>query len=426
VGIGYADGVPRNLSNQLQAIVKGELVTQIGSITMDQLMLNVNNVPHVGHQHPRVVAAAQKQLAVLNTNTRYLHDKLLAYAESLAATLPDPLSVCYFVNSGSEANELAIRMAKAYTGRKDLLVLEVGYHGNTNACVDASSYKFDGPGGKGLADYIHKLPIPDPYRGAHKYGEGDAGPKYAAAAIPILQDLASNERPVSAFLGESILSCGGQIVPPLGYLSTLYRHVREAGGICIADEVQTGLGRVGEQFWAFELQGVVPDIVTLGKPIGNGHPLGAVVTTRAVADAFHNGMEYFNTFGGNPVSCSIGLEVLQIVQEEGLQAKALELGQYLKKGLMELQDHYPIIGDVRGHGLFLGFELVKDGATLEPAAEQCRYLANRMRRLGILMSTDGPYHNVIKIKPPMCFEKKHANHVLAYLAQVLEEDGMKI
>ena len=205
----------------------------------------------------------------------------------------------------------------------------------------------------------------------------------------------------------------------------LYQYIRSAGGLCIADEVQVGFGRVGEKFWGFELQDVIPDIVTLGKPIGNGHPLAAVVTTAEVAEAFANGMEYFNTFGGNPVSCAIGREVLQIVQEEQLQSHAKEVGDYLLKGLRELQNRFPIIGDVRGHGLFLGFELVKNRDKLEPAAEAATYLANRMQKRGVLMSTDGPLHNVIKIKPPMCFGKTHADFFLRNLEQVLGEDFIK-
>jgi len=202
--------------------------------------------------------------------------------------------------------------------------------------------------------------------------------------------------------------------------------VRNAGGVCIMDEVQVGFGRVGDHFWGFELQGVVPDIVTMGKPIGNGHPLGAVVTTRAIADAFDNGMEYFNTFGGNPVSCAIGKEVLQIIKDERLQENALVLGNYLKQELTALSKEFPIIGDVRGHGLFLGFELVKDRMTLVPAAAQNSYLANSMKERGILMSTDGLYHNVIKIKPPIVFNQQNADFLLENLQKVLKEDFMQI
>ncbi|MBK7477066.1 MAG: aminotransferase class III-fold pyridoxal phosphate-dependent enzyme [Haliscomenobacter sp.] len=384
----------------------------------------VNNVAHVGHEHPRVVRAGQRQMAVLNTNTRYLHPNIVAFSEALLATFPPPLEVVFLVNSGSEANELALRLAKTYTGQKDMLVVEVGYHGNTNACVEVSSYKFDGPGGKGAPPHTHVLPIPDAYRGLYRYSDPEAGPKFASHIQPVLNQLREEGKGPAAFLCESVISCGGQVVLPPGYLPAAYLMIRESGGVCIADEVQTGFGRAGAHFWAFEAQGVVPDIVTMGKPIGNGHPLAAVVTTRAIADAFHNGMEYFNTFGGNPVSCAIGLEVLHVIQDEHLQQNAQETGAYLTEGLKALQGQHPIIGDVRGPGLFLGFELVLDPISLEPATIQASYLANRMRELGVLMSTDGPYNNVLKIKPPMVFGKKEADFVLQMLERVLGEDGM--
>lgn len=380
----------------------------------------VNNVPHVGHQHPRVVRAAQQQMALLNTNTRYLHTHIVRFAEELLARLPPELSVVHFVNSGSEANELALRLAKAYTGQRDMVVVEVGYHGNTNACVDISSYKFDGKGGQGAPEWVQVAPIPDPYRGLHR-GAG-AGPDYAAHVQKAIEKIQQQGRGIAGFIAESILSCGGQIVPPSGYLREAYRYVREAGGVCIADEVQVGFGRVGEAFWGFELQGAVPDIVVMGKPIGNGHPLGAVACRPEIAEAFANGMEYFNTFGGNPVSCAIGREVLRVAEEEGLQEQARQVGDYLLKGLRSLQQQHPIIGDVRGHGLFLGFELVKNRESLEPATGQASYLANRMRDKGVLMSTDGPYNNVLKIKPPMCFNQRNADFLLEMLEEVLGEN----
>ena len=383
----------------------------------------VNNVPHVGHQHPRVVKAAQRQLGVLNTNTRYLHDNIVQYAEELLATFPPELSVCYFLNSGSEANELAIRMAKTYSGQQDIIAMEAGYHGNTGACVDVSSYKFDGKGGRGAPATTHVTSMPDTYRGEFK-GK-DAGIQYAKHIEALIGSVQQQGKGIAGFICESILSCGGQIVLPNGFLKAAYSAVRSAGGLCIADEGHVGFGRVGAHFWGFELQGVIPDIVTMGKPIGNGHPLAAVVTTPAVAEAFTNGMEYFNTFGGNPVSCAIGRTVLQIVQEEKLQAHAQSVGQYLLTGLQSLQKQFPIIGDVRGHGLFLGFELVQD-EQLRPAASQASYLANRMRQGAVLMSTDGPLHNVLKIKPPMCFTQANADFFLEGLEKVFKEDFMQI
>jgi 4-aminobutyrate aminotransferase-like enzyme len=382
----------------------------------------VNNVPHVGHCHPRVVAAGQAQMAVLNTNTRYLHENLARYAERLCAMLPEPLRVCFVVCSGSEANELALRLARAHTKSKETVVVDSGYHGNTTSLIEISSYKFDGPGGAGAPPHVHKVPMPDVYRGLYKKNDHHAGEKYAQPVAEAIRRIKQRGSKVSAFICESILSCGGQIVLPENYLKEVYRHVRDAGGVCIADEVQTGFGRAGSHFWAFETQGVVPDIVTLGKPIGNGHPLGAVVTTPEIAASFANGMEYFNTFGGNPVSCAIGLAVLDVIQEEKLQINALKVGAHLMDGLRQLMDKHPLIGDVRGLGLFIGVELVLNRETLEPAAEQASYIANRMKECGILLSTDGPLHNVLKIKPPLVFSEADADFLVATLDKILTED----
>jgi 4-aminobutyrate aminotransferase-like enzyme/Ser/Thr protein kinase RdoA (MazF antagonist) len=386
----------------------------------------VNNVAHVGHEHPRVVRAGQRQMGVLNTNTRYLNDYLVRFSEALLDTFPPELDTVFCVNSGSEATELALRLAKNYTQQQDIIAVEVGYHGNTQGCIDISSYKFDGPGGKGVRDGVHITPIPDAYRGLYRGNTAATGKQYADHLGLIAQHVKEAGRGVAAFICESVISCGGQVTLPMGYLSNAAAQVRAAGGLYIADEVQTGCGRHGAHFWAFQEHGVVPDIVTIGKPIGNGHPLGVVVTTRAIADAFANGMEYFNTFGGNPVSCAIGLEVLRVIRDEQLQENAFAMGAYLTAGLRQLAQHYPIIGDIRGSGLFLGFELVKDPETLTPAADETSYLANRMRELGILMSTDGPYHNVLKIKPPLVFAQKDADFLLEMLDTVFKEDMMRV
>jgi 4-aminobutyrate aminotransferase-like enzyme/Ser/Thr protein kinase RdoA (MazF antagonist) len=382
----------------------------------------VNNVAHVGHEHPRVVRAGQQQMAVLNTNTRYLHDNINAFARELLLTLPEELSVVHLVNSGSEANELALRMAQATTGEKDMIAMEVGYHGNTTGCVSMSSYKFDGKGGSGAPEHTHIVPLPDRFRGIHR-GE-DNGPAYAEYVQKEVENILSLGRKPAGFICESIISCGGQIELPDQFLALAYASVRKAGGLCIADEVQVGCGRMGESFWGFQLHGVIPDIVTIGKPIGNGHPVAAVVCTRKVADAFANGMEYFNTFGGNPVSCAIGTEVLQVIREEGLQENARETGNYLKSALKEMRSEFPVIGDVRGQGLFLGIELT-DGE-LNPQTEKAAYLANRMRQLGILMSTDGQDVNVMKIKPPLVFSRSHADKLLDALRLVFREDFMQL
>lgn len=379
----------------------------------------VNNVCHVGHCHPRVVEAARRQIGILNTNTRYLHENIAEYARRLAGTMPDPLEVCFFVCSGSEANELALRLARTATGRTDVVVLGSAYHGNTSGMVDISPYKFDRAGGAGRPDHVHVAPVPDTYRGPYRADDPEAARKYAGAVTGEMRQAVLGGRSVAAFFAESIPGCAGQIVLPDGYLEAAYRYVREAGAVCVADEVQVGFGRVGTHWWAYETQGVVPGIVTLGKPIGNGHPMGAVVTTRAIADAFDNGMEYFNTFGGNPVSCAIGLAVLDVIEEEGLREHALDVGSLFRAGLAKLADRHPLVGDVRGLGLFIGVELVRDGRTLEPATEEAADVINRMRERGILLSTDGPFDNVIKIKPPLVFTHEDAERVIEELDDVL-------
>jgi 4-aminobutyrate aminotransferase-like enzyme len=383
----------------------------------------VNNVCHVGHCHPRVVEAAGKQMALLNTNTRYLHESIVEYARRLSATLPGPLEVCFFVCSGSEANELALRLARTATGRRDVVVIDSAYHGNTGALVDLSPYKFDGRGGAGKPDHVHVAPAPDPYRGPFRYGDQDAGERYADGVAAQLTAAAAAGRPAAAFLAESVPGCAGQIVPPEGYLRSAFEHTRAAGAVCVADEVQVGFGRVGTHWWGFEVQGAVPDIVTLGKPIGNGHPLGAVVTTPAIADAFDNGMEYFNTFGGNPVSCAIGLAVLDVIEDEGLMENARIAGERFQEGLRELAASHPIIGDVRGLGLFIGAELVRDPDTLEPATGEASAVVNAMRERSILLSTDGPFDNVIKIKPPLVFTAEDADRVVSELDAVLSGEA---
>jgi 4-aminobutyrate aminotransferase-like enzyme/Ser/Thr protein kinase RdoA (MazF antagonist) len=371
-----------------------------------------NNVPHAGHSHPRIVRAAAEQMLVLNTNTRYLHDKLAMFAERLAATLPPPLRVCYFVNSGSEANELALRLARAHTRRRDVVVLEGAYHGNTTTLVDISPYKFNGPGGEGAPPWVHVLPLPDTYRGKFRRDDPRAGEKYA--------EFARYVRNPSAFIAESAPSVAGQIVLPDRYLASVYAIVRGAGGVCIADEVQTAYGRMGTHFYAFEAQRVVPDIVVLGKPIGNGYPLGAVVTSPEIGASFDNGMEFFSTFGGSTVACAVGLEVLDVVEAERLQEHALAVGSELLGRLRKTIGHHPLVGDIRGSGLFLGIELVKDRETLAPATEAAAAVVNRMRDRGVLIGTEGAFANVLKIRPPMPFDAGDAALLCETLAAALE------
>lgn len=379
-----------------------------------------NNVPHVGHSHPRVVQAVTAQLQLLNTNTRYLHDTLIQFAAALTATLPEPLRVCYFVNSGSEANELALRLARARTGRRGTIVLDAAYHGNTTTLIDISPYKFNGPGGAGAPAWVRTVPIPDTYRGEFKADDSRAGERYAHHVMRAADELHRTEHGLAAFIAESAPSVGGQIILPDGYLRAAYAAVRARGGVCIADEVQTAYGRVGTHFYAFEAQRVVPDVVVLGKPIGNGYPLGAVITTPEIADAFDNGMEFFSTFGGSTVSCAVGLAVLDTATSEHLQARALDVGRVLLQRLRPLTNH-AAVGDVRGSGLFIGVELVKNRETLEPATDMAAAVANRMREEDILLGTDGPFANVLKIRPPMPFSRDDADHLAATLARILDE-----
>ena len=378
-----------------------------------------NNVAHVGHAHPRVARAVSEQLAVLNTNTRYLQEQLVEYAQALTTLLPDPLSVCYFTASGSEANELALRLARAHTGQRDLIVMDSAYHGHTTTLIDISPYKHAGPGGKGAPDWVHTSPIPDVYR--NRDVAGAPGPWFAAQVGTAIERVAQRGRGLCGYIAESCPSVGGQILLPDGFLADVYARVRAVGGVCIADEVQTGFGRIGTHFWAFEAQGVIPDIVALGKPIANGFPMGAVITTRAIADRFDNGMEFFSTFGGSTAACVAGLTTLQVTLEERLQAQALTVGNRLLEGLRSQAREFELIGDVRGSGLFLGVELVRDRETRAPAANEASWVVNRMRALGVLVGTDGPHHNVIKIRGPMPLELSDADRIVETLGQALRE-----
>ena len=370
----------------------------------------VNNVAHVGHSNVRVWEAVTRQGRVLNTNTRYLHDELIALAEELKATLPETLEVIYLVCSGSEANELALRMARAHTGRPGVVVLDGGYHGNTRGLIEVSPYKFDGPGGSGRPEHVAVAPTPDPYRrGAVESGQG-------------LEDaLHRLSGRVGALLAEPILSCAGQVVPHEGYLAGAYHAARAAGALCIADEVQIGFGRVGDAFWGFESMGGVPDLVTMGKPMGNGHPVGAVAATRAVAESFANGMEYFNTFGGNPVSAAAARAVLAELRAEGLQERAWVLGQRLLDGLRETAEGHSEIGDVRGRGLFVGVELVSCPEEKRPHPQLALELVEALKRRRILSSRDGPHANVIKFKPPMVLTERDVDRFLDAFGDSMDE-----
>lgn len=373
-----------------------------------------NNIPHVGHSHPRVVEAGQRQMAKLNTNTRYVYDHLQEYAEQLLAKFPAPLNKVFFVNSGSAASDLTIRLARHHSRCDNIMVMEHGYHGHTMTGIEISDYKFNNKKGPGQKPWILKAPIPDTYWGKHK--GMDAGMKYALEAKLLLEQ---SGQQVAAFITEPVVGCGGQVPLAPGYLKALYPFIREQGGVCISDEVQTGFGRLGTYFWGFEAQGVVPDIVVLGKPMGNGHPMGAVVTTDEIAKSFEQGVEFFSSFGGNPVSCAIGSAVLDVIEEEQLQQNALEVGEYYKKLMRDLGQRFSCIGDVRGFGLFLGFEILDEQGKQNTALAS--HIKNELRNRNILISTDGPFDNVLKSKPPLCFSKENVERVVETTENILRK-----
>lgn len=387
----------------------------------------INNVAHVGHCHPDVVRATCDQVAVLNTNNRYLHDELVLCARKLTSLMPDPLSVCFFVNSGSEANDLALRLARTHTKNYDIITLDHAYHGHLTSIHDISPYKFILPGGGGKQEWVHVAPCPDVYRGMFKdvdHPGKDLGKMYADEVRDICKKARDEGRTIAAFIAESLQSCGGQIILPDNYLRNVFRYVREAGGVCIADEVQVGFGRVGKHWWAFQLQGedIVPDIVTMGKPMGNGHPVAAVITTREIAQNFNDtGVSYFNTYGGNPVSCAVANAVIDVVERQKLREHATRVGNHLLNSLRQLALKHSIIGDVRGVGLFLGIELVKDRDARTPATAEAQHVLSRMKEEYVLLSTDGPDQNVLKMKPPMVFTHENADHVVKVLDEVLTE-----
>jgi len=388
-------------------ITKGEM-QYLYSMSGDKYLDLVNNVCHVGHCNPHVVKAGQEQMAVLNTNTRYIYPGLTEYIERLSKTLPEGLDFGFLVNSGSEANELAIRLARSYTKKNDIVVVDGAYHGHTGMLIDLSPYKFNGPGGKGYTeDWVHIVPVPDIYR--------DNSRDY----IKEFEQSISDSDAISAFIVESILSCAGQISFPEGYLSKTFEIIRNLGGLCISDEVQVGFGRTGSSMWAFEEHNVIPDIVVMGKPIGNGHPMAAVFTTKEIASSLGE-MEFFSTFGGNPVSCSIGMAVLDVIEDDKLIENARIMGELFIQGFNELKEQYQIIGDVRGKGLFLGIELVKDRETLEPAVEEAQLLIEGMLSKNILLSIDGPRKNVIKIKPPMVISREDVLRTIQSMDEILD------
>ena len=379
-----------------------------------------NNVASVGHSHPEVVAALSRQAATLNTNTRYLHENIVEYAERLTGTLPPQLSVCLFVCTGTEANDLAWQIARACTGGDGAIVTDHAYHGNSTIVSQLSPEEL-APGQQ--EDWVATVPAPNTYSGPYRADESAVGERYAAHLDQAIESLRGRGHRPAAFFVDTAYTSDGIFVAPDGYLALAWRRVRDAGGLCIADEVQAGFGRTGDFMWGFEQQGVLPDIVTLGKPIGNGHPLAAVITTPALAERFAARRYYFNTFGGNPVSCAVGLTVLDVLQRERLQENARTAGTYLRGELERRQARHEVIGDVRGAGLFTGVELVRDRASRQPATEVCGAALNGMRERGVLIGRTGLHSHVLKIRPPLVFSTAHADLLVEALDDVLTRHG---
>ncbi len=372
----------------------------------------------VGHCHPKVVAAANQQTSLFqHSTTIYLQPNVATYAEKLAAKMPGDLKVCYFVNSGSEANDLALLMARAYTGNYDMVALRNAYHGGSASTMSVtahSTWKFNVPHSFG----VHHAQSPYPYRGPYGYDDAEAGRKYADDVKSVIDFTTSGQ--VAGYIAESIQGVGGFVVFPDGYLQQTYAHVRAAGGVCIADEVQTGFGRTGSHYWGFETQGVIPDIVTMAKGIGNGVPLAAVVTTPEIASTLSKRI-HFNTFGGNPVVSAVGKAVLEIIDEEGLQENCARLGAYILAGLDKLKAKHSIIGDVRGKGLMLALELVKDRTTKEPATAECAQVVETAKDLGLLLGKGGLRGQTIRFAPPMCITQDDADFLLAVLDEAFSK-----
>ena len=372
----------------------------------------------VGHCHPHVTQAAVEQFQTLqHVTTIYLHPTIALYGQMLAERLPDDLSVCYFVNSGSDANDLALLMARLYTGNWDVLALRNAYHGGNYSAMGLTAHhtwKYNVPGGFG----VHHLPNPDPYRGPWGRDEPDAGRKYAADIADHIKFGTPGK--VAAFFAESIQGVGGAVTYAPGYLQEAYRIVREHGGVCIADEVQAGFTRTGTHYWGFEGEGVMPDIVTMAKGIGNGAPLACVVTRPEIAQTLTSRI-HFNTFGGNPVSCAMGKAVLEVIDQERIQQNALERGQQFFDGMKPLAEKHTVIGEVRGKGLMLGVELVKDRATKEPATAECAQVFERCKEMGLLIGKGGLHGNTLRIKPPMCLTADDMSFLLEVLDTALAE-----
>jgi len=374
-----------------------------------------NNVPCVGHCHPRVVEALCAQAGTLNTHTRYLHGNILDYAENLLAKFDGSLDRVAIACTGSEANDLALRIARVNTGGEGFICTNATYHGNTTAVSQLNSI-FEPVGGYG--DHIRMVPWPDAYRPLHDL-EGDAlADAYADTVRDAIEDFRKAGIGLAGMLVCPIFANEGLPSVPAGFMGKAVAHVREAGGLYIADEVQSGFGRTG-RWWGYEQSGVVPDVVTLGKPMGGGHPISGVVARGELLDNYRRHEMYFNTFGGNPVSCAVAMAVLDVIDDEELVDNAAEVGKYVLQGFTDLQARHEMIGDVRGSGLFFGIDLVSDRTTKAPATDMARRIVNAMRDRRILMSKIGEHDNVLKLRPPLCFSREHADMLIEALDEVM-------
>lgn len=377
----------------------------------------VNNVASVGHAHPHLVAAACDQMRLLNTNSRFHYRAIADYAERMASTLPAELDTVFFVNSGSEATDLAIRLAMAFTGRPDIVAMREAYHGWTYASDAVSTSVADNPNALSTRpSWVHTVAAANSYRGAHR---GADAWRYAAEAIQFIESMGAKGRPPAGFICESYFGNAGGVALPDRYLERVYAAVRSEGGLAIADEVQVGFGRLGDWFWGFQQQGVVPDVVAVAKSIGAGHPIGAVITRREIADRYRTQGYFFSSTGGSPVSCAVGMAVLDVIRDEQLQENARTVGAHLKQRLEELGDTHALVGQVHGSGLYLGLEFVRDRTTLEPATEETAAICDRLLELGVIMQPTGDHQNVLKIKPPLCVTQESADYFADALDRVL-------
>jgi 4-aminobutyrate aminotransferase-like enzyme/Ser/Thr protein kinase RdoA (MazF antagonist) len=394
------------------------LIADDGRVYLDA----INNVAHIGHSHPKVVDAATKQLQKLNTNARFLYEDNIDYAERLLKYFPESLQVIFYTCTGSEANDLALRLARAYTNQNDVLVIDGEYHGNTTAVDEISTNLMDNPtASKSVRPFTHPLIQPNTFRGKYTAETPNISELYAQDAQDKIDYIQSQGRGVAAFISESLLGSGGGVEMPKEYLKKVYEHVHKAGGVCIADEVQIGFGRMGSHFWGFQKEGVLPDIVTLGKPMGNGHPISAVITTKEIADAYRKKYTYFNTFAGNPVSCQIANAVLDVIEEEKLQENAAIVGNFLKQELEKLIEEFESVGAVYGHAMYLGVDLVTDKKSRKPDSQKALWISEAMRQRGIIIYPTGDYYNILKIKPPMCFTKENASFLVKNLRTILSK-----